>query len=263
MEKAALVLSGGGGLGVAHVGALSVLEKKFEFDFFIGVSAGAIVTASVACGLSAEKISEILHKQNFFSLAFDFSPSSFGLLRGEKVLNLLKEVFDERTFEDLPKEKPLIVCATNFQTGEVVRITSGSIANAVRASLSVPILFEPFEYEGMWLVDGGLSNNFPLDIAIQEYSGTRIIGVDVSIDLSAKVPCAERKMFGKIVRFQKTLERTFRIFFKSQQRLFPQDDRVTILRPNLAGYATIDLGKLVEIEKRGEICATEALLLGK
>lgn len=260
MKKSALVLSGGGGLGVAHIGALSVLEKKFEFDFLIGTSAGAIVSAAVACGVSAEKISEILHRQNFFALAFDFSPSSFGFLRGKKVLELLREVFDERTFQDLPKEKKLIVCATDFQTGELVQITSGDIANAVRSSLSVPILFEPFFHEGRWLVDGGLSNNFPLDIATEDYLGDMILGVDVSTDLSKEIRCDEKKLFGKIFQFHSMLERTFRIFFKSQQRLLPLDDRVTILRPHLSKYSTLDLGSLKEIEKKGIQCAQESNL---
>jgi NTE family protein len=260
MKKSALVLSGGGGLGVAHVGVLSVLEKKFDFDFLTGSSAGAIVAAGIACGVPIEKISELLHRQNFFMLAFDFSSSNFGFLRGEKVFKLLREVFQDRTFEDLPKEKELIVCATDFQTGELVKINTGDIASAVRASLSVPILFEPFFHKERWLVDGGLSSNFPLDIAITQYKGEKIIGVDVSTDLSGEVRCEEKKLFGKILHFQPTLERTFRILFKSQQRILPYDDRTTILRPKLCEYSTLDLGKLKEIEKKGVDCVLESNL---
>ncbi len=253
MQKSALVLSGGGGLGLAHVGALKILEKNFDFDYYAGVSAGAIVSASHAVGYSAEEISEIIHSQNFFSLAFDFSGSNFGILRGKKVYALLEEIFHGKTFEELESQgKMLRIYATDFQTGERVEISSGKISEAVMASLSVPVLFEPFLLQKKWLVDGGLSGNFPVSETLENYSGEKILGIDVATSLDFSKDFSQKKFFGKITGIQNTLERTFRILFKSQQYFDEKNPRLRIFTPNLSTFKTIDIHKLKEIEDAGE-----------
>lgn len=248
----ALVLSGGGSLGVAHAGALRVLEKNFSFTHFYGVSAGSIVCAAAACGKTADQISKIFHSLNIFSLAFDFSAGNFGLLRGEKVMKFLEQIFEEKTFEELKKEgKFLRVFATDFDNGERVLLSSGSIAKAVRASISVPILFDPFWYQEKWLVDGGLSGNFPLLDAIQDFSGEKILAVDVATSLK-KVDLSEKKFFGKAMGMRQIMEKTFRILYKTQNANIPKDDRVHIFQPNLSDFTTLDIGKWNEMEKKGE-----------
>lgn len=255
MVKSALVLSGGGGLGLAHIGALKILEKNYTFEYYAGVSAGAIVAAAHAIGYSADKISTIIHDQNFFALSFDFSGSNFGVLRGKKVFELLEKVFEKKTFEDIKKEgKILKIYATNFQTGERVEISSGKISDAVRASLSVPVLFEPVQKDGKWLVDGGLSGNFPISETMQNYSGEKIIGIDVATSLNSAVDFSEKTFFGKATGIQNTLERTFRILFKNQQHFNPNDPRLEIFTPDLSTFKTIDLTKLRAIESAGQKC---------
>ncbi len=255
MQKSALVLSGGGGLGLAHIGALKILEKEYDFDFYSGVSAGAIVSAAHACGYLAEEISEIIHSQNFFKLSFDFSGSNFGILRGKKVFKLIEETFQQKTFEDLEKTgKKLFIYATDFQTGKKVEISSGRIDKAVMASLSVPIIFEPFKHEGQWLTDGGLSGNFPIEESLRNYSGEKIIGIDVATSLDTSKDFSQKKFFGKAGGIQNTLERTFRILFQSQQNFDPNNSRLKIFKPNLSQFKTIDLHKLKDIENAGEEC---------
>lgn len=251
MKRAALVLSGGGSLGAAHIGAVRALQKEYVFDFFAGVSAGAIVSASLACGKSPDEISQMLGKQNFFRLAFDFTTNKFGMLRGEKVLNILEHFFEGRDFSDLPDEMSLVIGTTDFSTGERVMITSGSIARAVRASLSVPVLFQPFFYQDRWLVDGGLSQNFPLDTAIEQYWGDHVVGIDVATSMKREMDFSQTKMVGKMFSMRRVLERTFRVLFLNQQH-FADDERVRIIRPELANYTTIDILKLREIERQGE-----------
>lgn len=255
MQKAALSLSGGGGLGLAHIGALRILEQHHSFEYYSGVSAGAIVSAAHAIGYTASEISEIIHTQNFFHLAFDFSGSNFGILRGKKVENLLTEVFQNTTFEELKKRgKTLVIFATDFSTGERVEISSGKISDAVRASLSVPVLFEPVQRDGKWLVDGGLSGNFPISETMQNYSGEKIIGIDVATSLNTTVDFSEKTFFGKAAGIQNTLERTFRILFKNQQHFNANDPRLEIFTPHLSEFKTIDLTKLRAIESAGQQC---------
>jgi len=251
--NATLVLSGGGGLGVAHIGALKVLEKQYNFNYYTGVSAGAIVAAAHAVGYSAEEISKIVLEQNFFKLAFDFAPSKFGILHGNKVEKLLEEIFQNKTFEDLKAQNiTLKIGTTDFNTGQQVILDSGSISKAVRASLSVPVLFTPIFHQDKWLVDGGLSQNFPVNIAQQETINNKIIAIDVATAINQKEDYHEKKFFGKFAGIQNTLEQTFRIFFKNQETFDKNDPRLTIYRPNLAQFKTIDIFKLKEIEKIGE-----------
>ncbi len=255
MKKAALVLSGGGSLGAAHIGALRVLEQEFEFDFLAGVSAGAIVAAAYACGKRSAEISEFLQKQKFFSLALDHSKNAFGYIKGKKVEEVLSELFGGTSFEDLPGID-LFIGATDFQNGNRVVLSSGSITQAVRASISVPVLFEPFFVKGKWLVDGGLTQNFPLDLAIENYEGDIIIGVDVATAMNENEDFMKTVFFKGFKSLQRSVERTIRIFFRNQQH-FPEDPRVRVIRPKLDEYFPFDLRKLTEIEACGDMAALE------
>ena len=259
--KHSLTLSGGGGLGLAHIGALKILEQKYHFDYYAGVSAGAIVVAAHACGYPAGKISELVHDINLFSLAFDGSKTNFGLVQGEKVLKLLEEIFQRKTFEDLEQKNIVLrIYATNFQNGARICLCSGSIPKAVMASLSVPILFDPFEYNGKFLVDGGLSGNFPMVETLAEYTG-QCIGIDVATSLDEDLDFNEKTWFGKPKGLQKTLERTFRILFKNQQTFDSQSPQIeTIFRPDLTDFKTIDIHRLREIEDAGEKCVEDFFL---
>ena len=245
-QKTALVLSGGGALGAAHIGVYEkLLQKEYEIDFVVGVSAGAIVGACIACGHTPERILEILRQTKVFSLAFDFSLKNVGILKGDKVFDLLESVFEGKQIEDL--DIPFYVGVTNFSTGERVLINKGSLAKAVRASLSVPVLFEPFYHDEMevWFVDGGLSQNFPLDTAIEKYEGDSIYAVDVSGNVQFK-PSFDKNKSKISKNLQKTLQRNFQIMFKNQQVNFKPDARVKLVLPDLEEFTPFDI---LEIEK--------------
>jgi len=242
-----LVLSGGGALGAAHVGALNYLETKYEPNYLIGTSAGAIVSAAIACGMSSTQISEYLKQKSILKVAFDFSIRGSGIIRGKKILELLKRIYEEKTFEDLPKSIKLRICATNFNSGEKVILKSGCISSAVRASLAIPGLFEPFWINNQPLVDGGLVSNLPLNEAIDEYKGNKIIAIDVCSYLSKSF------LSGPIKRasFRQSIERSLKIFFLNQQSNIQKDSRVKIIRPILEGYNSADILRLSKIEKIG------------
>ncbi len=251
--KAAFVLSGGGALGLAHIGVLKKLEKQYDFDFLAGVSAGAIVAAGVACGMNAAQIEHAIDQTNLFNVAFDVSFKNTGLITGDNIQDILNKIYGDRTFSDL--KTPLFIGATDFSTGKRVTITEGKIADAVRASLSIPVIFEPYHHKVLdqYLVDGGLSQNFPLDLAIENYQGDKIIGINVANIKPLADDFNTEKFFGRNKDLINNLQRTFRIFFKSQQQ-FKVDERVQLIEPDLSAFssATLSRSKFKQIMDVGE-----------
>jgi len=231
-QKAALVLSGGGSLGIAHIGVLDNIEDQYDFDFIAGVSAGAIIGAAIALGKNAEAVWHIFNDTNLFDMALDFSPKNAGLIKGRKIHQLLTEVYEDKSFEDLAV--PLYIGATDFENGERVVISTGKIADAVRASLGIPMVFEPYEHPSLKrkLVDGYLSQNFPLDLAIDNYAGDSIIGVNV-----AAVP----PMPKKLGPFQ-ILQRQLRIMYKNQHTHLLKNQRLQVYEPDLSTFSSMSLG---------------------
>ena len=252
-NKSALVLSGGGALGLAHVGVVKVLEKEHDFEWIAGVSAGAIIGAAVACGMNARQIERALKQTNLMDLAFDFSWKNTGLIAGDSILEILDDIYGGRDFSDL--KVPFAVGATDFSSGERLTIREGNVAAAVRASLAIPVLFVPYFHEETqrYLVDGGLTQNFPLDLAIEEYQGSLIFGVNVANVKALPDDFHTDKFLGRNRDLVKNLQRTFRIFFRSQQN-FADDERVRLIEPNLDNFssAAFSHSKHLEIIKTGE-----------
>ena len=254
MPKSALVLSGGGALGVAHIGVLKNLGKNYQFDFIVGVSAGAIIGGGIACEKTPEEIWNIIKETSLFHIAFDISLKNSGLIRGDKIHQILDEVYEGKHFEDL--STPFYVGATDFSTGNQIIINSGKIADAVRASMAVPVIFEPFfhpQYQ-KFLVDGGLSQNFPLDLAIKKYKGNEIIGINVANLPPLPKDFGTKKILGRNTDLLRSTQRAFKIFFKNQQQNFPKDPRVQIIEPDLSAFSSITFSqrKLEQILKQGE-----------
>jgi len=250
--KSALVLSGGGALGAAHLGALEDLEARgFSFDLIAGVSAGALVGAMLASGHSARETWETVQKTKMFRLLADFSPASYGLIRGKKIHQLLCEVLEEKNFADL--DIPLQIGATDFQTGERILISEGSVADAVLASVSVPVIFDPFFHPLLqrWLVDGGLTENLPLEEVISSYQGSSIVAIDVATMLDTQINFSDRKSQSRYRRLMESSLRSLRIILKNQQRNLPFDARIRWLRPDLREYKAIDVTKLQQIYEEG------------
>lgn len=253
-KKSALVLSGGGALGLAHVGVLKAIEADYEFDFLAGVSAGSIVAAGIACGMNAKQIEHAINQTDLFSLAFDVSWKNTGLITGDAIKDSLDNIYGGRTFADL--KVPLHIGATDFSTGQRVTISDGLIADAVRASLAIPVVFEPYHHaeRDQYLVDGGLSQNFPLDLAIEHYQGEHIVGVNVANLKPLPEDFNTEKFFGRNQDLFKNVQRTFRIFFQNQQTHFPHDDRVRLIEPDLTEFssATLSRRKFKQIMEVGQ-----------
>ncbi len=169
-----LALGGGGMKGLAHVGALSVLERAgLRPDVIAGCSIGAIIGALYAAGFDAGALARLLREQSLLKL-FTFRLDGQGLLSVSALRTFLKEHLGDRRFEDLAI--PLRLNATDLETGEEVVLHRGPVVEAVLASSAIPGLFAPVSLGGRRLVDGGLSNNLP--VSLLSAQGTRyVIGV--------------------------------------------------------------------------------------
>ncbi len=189
-HKIGLVLGGGGARGLAHVGVLKVIERMgLKIDVIAGTSMGGLVGAMYAGGLPLEeieaKIIEVASTRQMSRL-IDISLTNWGLLKGNRVYDLLANTLgDSLTFADL--KLPLSVVATDTRTNCEYVINSGNVIDAVRATISVPGFFVPVEQDTMTLVDGGLVNNVPVDVA-QAMGADKVIAVDVMPDFSQNEP---------------------------------------------------------------------------
>lgn len=206
-----LVLSGGGARGAAHAGALQVIEElRIPVDYVVGTSMGAIVGGLYASGVSPEEIEARLtavdwealfddrpprgsvpfrRKQEDWEQLFDFEVGiggkgllfPRGLISGQK-LNYLLGTMTLRAasiedFDDLPI--PFRAVATDLDTGEMVVLASGSLAQAMRASMAVPGVFTPVELDGRTLVDGGVARSLPVDV-VRSMGADVVIAIDIS-----------------------------------------------------------------------------------
>lgn len=247
MKQSALVLSGGGALGIAHLWAVFALKSEgYEFDWYAGVSAGAIITASLAVGYTPLEIKNIYFQTHLLGLAFDLGWHKWGIIAGKKIKEMLKKLFWNKKIEEL--STPLFIGVTNYETWERIMIDRGLISDAVLASVSVPGFIAPYfhpEYS-VYCVDGGMTHNFPLDTASKEYTGTTILWIDVMTDLS-NIITPDKNLID--LSFAYNLQRTFQIFLKNQP--LPNDKRITIFRPKLGHFSSFDVFHFDEIWQAG------------
>jgi NTE family protein len=215
-SKVALVLSGGGAMGIAHVGAILELERLgIRPDLVVGASMGSIVGGLYASGMNGPELEHAVETMNWDAI-FDTSPPRQGLTYRQKRLqdefpvkasvgvirnrpaapeglvsdaNLLlqlRRLLGARaavpTFDDLPI--PFRAVATDIETGQKVVLDRGELAGAMRASMSVPGVFAPYRLNGKLLVDGGMADNVPIDVA-------RELGADIVIVVATQTPLAK------------------------------------------------------------------------
>ncbi len=156
-----LVLSGGAARGFAHAGVLKAMaERSMEPGIISGVSAGAIVGSFYCDGFEPEEMLEIFEKDKIF----EFVRLKFrrhGLFSIEGLREVLKKNLRTHRLEDL--RKPLVIAATNIEKGITTHFKEGNLADLVIASSSLPVIFNPARINGEYYVDGGVTNNFPIE----------------------------------------------------------------------------------------------------
>jgi len=178
-KKIVLVLSGGGARGLAHIGAIETLESHgYEITSIAGCSMGALIGGMYAAGKLPEVKDWVLalDRRKVLSLV-DFSLSLTHLVKGDRVMEALKEIVPDVNIEDLPI--PYTAVATDWNSGKEVIFDHGSLYDAIRASISIPLFLNPVRREDMLLVDGGLVNSLPLNRVVR-HSGDLLFGINVS-----------------------------------------------------------------------------------
>ena len=162
MKTVSLVLGSGGARGLAHIGVIHWLEENdYKIQSIAGSSIGALIGGIYAAGKLGEYeewVSSIT-KVDIVTL-LDLSWEKSGLVRGDKLINTLINLVGDRLIEDLPILYTAV--ATDIKGQKEIWIKSGSLFDAIRASFSIPLLFTPFKYKGVVLVDGGVLNPVPI-----------------------------------------------------------------------------------------------------
>ncbi|MFB3104447.1 MAG: patatin-like phospholipase family protein [Pseudomonadales bacterium] len=215
--KIGLVLGGGGARGAAHIGVIKRLEElNIPIDYVAGTSMGSLVGALYATGMNADELDRTIRSLEWADLFNDnvrrtdrpfrrkrdddlslFGPKfgvgrdstllPRGAISGQKISFLFESLVHDRVqvddFDDLPV--PFRAVAADIATGRVVVLDSGNLALAMRASMSVPGVFDPVELNGHLLVDGGIVNNVPVDV-VRTMGADRLIVVDVGSPLTPR-----------------------------------------------------------------------------
>ncbi len=211
-KKIGLVLSGGGAKGFAHIGVLKLIDQAgIKIDFIGGTSMGSVVGGLYASGYTGMQIDSIFRATNFDELITDYIPRtsknffekrndemyaftlplnkfkisiptalSKGMYNYNLLVRLTDKVKDVSDFNKLPI--PFLCIATDIETGEEVLLNNGYLPQALLASSAFPTIFSPVEINGRLLVDGGVTNNYPVE-EIKKLGADIIIGVDVQDDL--------------------------------------------------------------------------------
>ena len=260
--KVGLVLSGGGAKGVAHIGVLKVLEEAgIPIDYICGTSMGAIVGGLYSVGYNAAELDSIVRAQDWmflFSDRIDRTHRSFqskiqhdiyllsvpfnhnqklkitqptGIMKGQSILNKFSDLtlgyHDVNSFDELPI--PFSCVAADLISGKEVIMRQGSLPLAMRTSMSVPGFFEPVCKDSMVMIDGGVLNNFPVDV-VKEMGADIVIGVDLS--------CAEIEE----PKYKSLLDIANRIAFLSGEEKYAKNKKLVDLyiNPELKGFESVD-----------------------
>ncbi len=178
-KDVALVLSSGGARGLAHIGAIDELVGQgYHITSVAGCSMGALVGGMYAAGKLAEFKQWMMgiDKKKILSL-LDLSLSINHLVKGVKIIDALKEVVPDVNIEDL--NIPFCAVATDWESGREVVFRKGSLYEAIRASISLPLFFDPVKRDGMVMVDGGIMNPLPLN-RVARTGDDLLVAVNVS-----------------------------------------------------------------------------------
>ena len=270
--KVALVLSGGGAKGYAHLGVLRVLEKEnIKIDYIAGTSIGALVGTLYSIGYSVDEIEKVLDNLNIesflesgsdltgldldkketlkkysFYINFD-NELNYSLPKGLReteelylvVKNLLKKYENIKNFDSFPI--PLRVVATNLNTGETKSFSEGDIAKVLTASMAIPTIFEPVEVNGNLYVDGLVSRNLPVEEAYD-------MGADLVIASDVGTPVVKKDNYNILSVLNQM------IAIQSSYITKDSKEKATILiSPDIKNISATDTTKRRDLIKLGEV----------
>ena len=274
--KVGLVLSGGAARGLAHIGVLKALEEQgIKIDAIAGTSMGAVVGGLYASGYKIDELEKLALNIDWQQALSDAPPREdvpfrrkqddrdflvkqklsfrddgslglpLGVIQGQNLALLLESLLahtsDTRDFDKLPI--PFRAVATDIANGEKVVFRKGHLPQVIRASMSIPAVFAPVELNGRLLVDGGMTDNIPLDVA-------REMGVDVAIVVDIGTPLRNSKQLTTVVD---VLNQSITLMTRrnSEEQLAALKPSDVLIQPALAAFGVTDFGKAQDMIDAG------------
>ncbi|MBK5530678.1 patatin-like phospholipase family protein [Pseudomonas sp. TH06] len=274
--KVGLVLSGGAARGLAHIGVLKALEEQgIKIDAIAGTSMGAVVGGLYASGYKIDELEKLALGIDWQQALSDAPPREdvpfrrkqddrdflvkqklsfrddgslglpLGVIQGQNLALLLESLLahtsDTRDFDKLPI--PFRAVATDIANGEKVVFRKGHLPQVIRASMSIPAVFAPVELDGRLLVDGGMTDNIPLDVARQ-------MGVDIAIVVDIGTPLRNRKQLTTVVD---VLNQSITLMTRrnSEEQLAALKPTDVLIQPALASFGVTDFGRAQEMIDAG------------
>ncbi|QBF29045.1 hypothetical protein EXN22_08715 [Pseudomonas tructae] len=274
--KVGLVLSGGAARGLAHIGVLKALEEQgIKVDAIAGTSMGAVVGGLYASGYKVDELEKLALGIDWQQALSDAPPRKdvpfrrkqddrdflvkqklsfrddgslglpLGVIQGQNLALLLESMLahtsDTRDFDKLPI--PFRAVATDIASGEKVVFRRGHLPQVIRASMSIPAVFAPVELDGQLLVDGGMVDNIPLDVA-------REMGVDVAIVVDIGTPLRNRKQLATVVDvLNQSITLMTRRNSEEQLAALHRDD--ILIQPPLSSFGVTDFGRAQDMIDAG------------
>lgn len=275
-KKIGLVLSGGGARGAAHVGVIKVLEElQVPIDYIVGTSLGSVVGALYALGKTPDELLEILEtidwnkgfvdelprrrlpmrrkdERDQFLINFELGVRDMafslprGVIQGHSLHLLLKSLIGGAAlvddFDKLPI--PFRAIATDVEKSKTVVLGSGDLAKALQASMSIPGIYSPVVIDDQLLVDGGVTNNLPIDVV-------RDMGADIVIAVDISTPLAEQESLKTVVDI---VDQLTNILTRAnvEQRIASLGEEDIYIQPDLTGFSASDFARTRAIVDKGE-----------
>jgi len=244
--KIALVLGAGSARGLSHIGVLQVLEEnKIPFDFIVGCSIGAMIGGIYACSIDINMLGRVVEHIDP-GVFFDVRVPRMGLISGKKIDELLRLLTKNKTFNDTCM--PLYMLATDLLSSRGIVLKEGTVAEAIRASISIPGVFTPVKRDDMLLVDGAVTARLPVETA-RKLGSDIIIAVDVTFGEGKEVKVTN--VFDVIMTSLDIMEK--------QQFDVISDFADVMIQPAVGGYSSADFDKGHELIKLGREAAEEKL----
>lgn len=241
--RVGLALGGGGARGAAHIGVLAELEEAgVPIHLIAGTSAGSLVGALYSFGLSPAQMLVLAGKTTWRDLV-SLSLPRVGLINASRMETLLNDILLDSEIEDLAL--PFAAVACDLHTGKEVVLTKGNVANAIRASCSIPGIFVPVPHADELLVDGGVVNGVPVNVAMS--MGANLV---IAVKLHDQVNPAD-----SLDNIFSILAQSLEIMQRSQQMVKPD----VLILPDLKDHHMSDLTKTMSAYVAGRAAAKAAL----
>lgn len=281
-EGVVLVLSGGGTKGLSHIGVIEVIEREnIPIAAVVGTSMGGIIGGLYAAGYSTEEMRQILFEASLMEIisgraesapiinpGYNRPPASgsslltfyadedfnlvgrTGIMRGKELYTFLSELTSRVSITDFDKfPVPFAAIACDLENGDTVILREGNLASALRATMSIPILFEPWEIDGRLLVDGGLKANLPVIEAKKMFPGHPVVAVNLSPE--------------NITRSRDSLNKIFEISAQTLEIMMIEQVRANVaeadlvISPYVGDLGVLDVNGYDKIMERGAAAAND------